>query len=231
MARSAQNANRRSIRWILGLHVAVLMAGSVNAQEAMDCGSLSNAYGPFDYTNPTHFNEKLPIVERAHFDRGVEQLAGHQSKANGKAMLAADLDYTLRAFPNHHRALVSMMRYHLEMVPRGASRMRYSAECYFDRAIRNSPEDAMVRMIRGLYYYKKDRPEDALESYSKALELAPESAEVHYNMGLIYLELGEVDKALNHARVAYREGYPLPGLRRKLDRLGVWSPDPDGSSN
>ena len=67
------------------------------------CGPLeTGGYGPYDYTNPIHFREKLPIVEGAHFDAGVESLRGHLKKNAGT--LDGDLDYTLRAFPNHHRA-------------------------------------------------------------------------------------------------------------------------------
>jgi tetratricopeptide (TPR) repeat protein len=43
-----------------------------------------------------------------------------------------------------------------------------------------------------------------------------ESAEVHYSLGLLYLEEGDIDAAQEHARIAYSRGYPLPGLRRKL---------------
>jgi tetratricopeptide (TPR) repeat protein len=47
-----------------------------------------------------------------------------------------------------------------------------------------------------------------------------ESAEIHYNLGLIYLELGEVDSSVKHAELAYASGFPLQGLRMKLKRLG-----------
>lgn len=48
------------------------------------------------------------------------------------------------------------------------------------------------------------------------------SAEIHYNLGLIYLDLGNADAALASAQTAYRLGYPLPGLRNRLQRLGKW---------
>ena len=46
------------------------------------------------------------------------------------------------------------------------------------------------------------------------------SAEINYNLGLILLELGDLDGAARHAELAYDLGYPLPGLRAKLQRLG-----------
>ncbi|MDH3468438.1 MAG: tetratricopeptide repeat protein, partial [Gammaproteobacteria bacterium] len=36
------------------------------------------------------------------------------------------------------------------------------------------------------------------------------SAEINYNLGLIYLELGELDDAVRHAELAYDQGFPLP---------------------
>jgi tetratricopeptide (TPR) repeat protein len=50
-----------------------------------------------------------------------------------------------------------------------------------------------------------------------------ESAEVQYNLGLLNLEAGNVDAAVENARRAYELGYPLPGLRNKLAKLGRWS--------
>ncbi len=46
------------------------------------------------------------------------------------------------------------------------------------------------------------------------------SAEINYNLGLVYLELGQLDDAVRHAELAYEQGFPLPGLRAKLEKLG-----------
>ena len=198
---------------------------AAEAQSRVDCGSLDNAYGPFDYTNSRHFNEKLPVVEAHHFDAGVEQLLGHYNKPGSAAMLGKDIDYTLRAFPNHHRALITMVRYYLEKVPAGSGTLQFSAECYFDRAIRLASDDATVHMIHGYYKYKKGDIEAALESYKVALQIAPNSAEVHYNTGLMYTELRQYNLAGEHAVIAYDLGYPLPGLKNKLLRAGAWPSD------
>lgn len=47
-----------------------------------------------------------------------------------------------------------------------------------------------------------------------------ESAEINYNLGLVSLELGQLDDAVRYAESAYELGYPLPGLRTKLAKLG-----------
>lgn len=47
-----------------------------------------------------------------------------------------------------------------------------------------------------------------------------DSAELHYFLGLMYIELNDIDSAVEHAQSAYRLGYPLPGLASKLRKLG-----------
>lgn len=46
------------------------------------------------------------------------------------------------------------------------------------------------------------------------------SAEAEYFLGHTYLDLGLYNEAKKHADNAYRLGYPLPGLRNKLRRVG-----------
>lgn len=185
------------------------------------CGSLQNAYGPFDYTNPSHFREKLPRVEQHHFDGGVEALRGH---AQHPQNLAGDIDYTLRAFPNHHRALYAMARYQLEASKRQYKRkpMRYSAPCYFERAMAFSPGDGTVRMIYGVYLFKANKYDESAQRFEEALERSPDDPEVHYNLGLVLVKSKKYDGALKHAKIAYELGHPMPGLRKQLESAGVW---------
>ena len=186
------------------------------------CGSLDNAYGPFDFTDSHDFKENLPVVEKFHYDAGVQQLRGHSGKPNPFAYLPHDIDYTLRAFPNHHPALYTMIRYHLEKVPQGAPPMRYTAACYLDRARRFAPNDPVVVMLEGIYLHKTGDLQEAVSRYELATKMAPNAAEAHYNAGLVHLDLGSNQLALEHAKRAYELGFPLPGLKKELTRLGLW---------
>jgi tetratricopeptide (TPR) repeat protein len=180
------------------------------------CGTLEASYGPFDYSNQEDRAKFLPIVEKVHFSSDVENLSHGDT-----GPLAADLSYVLAAFPNHHRALWAMARLHLQSTkpPVGA---RWSMDCIFERAERWRPEDGIVRMINGMYLAKKGDLTGAAEQYQLALQYKSDSAEVHYNAGLFYLQNGEVDKAREQARIAYSMGHPQQGLRHKLDALGPW---------
>lgn len=212
--------------WLM-VYPLIIWPASISAQGAAVCGDLKNAYGPFDYTNPKHFSEKLQIVETAHFTFKVEAL-----RVGGETgSLVKDLGYTLRAFPNHHRALYAMSRYQLQKKGKGGA--RYSMECYFDRAMRMNSTDGKVRLLFGLHLHKLKMFEDALAYYKEALLLVPESdsADLHYNMGLLYTDLGQYDEALEHARIAYARNHPLPGLQNRLQKRGLDINSPPAPDN
>ena len=69
---------------------------------------------------------------------------------------------------------------------------------------------------------KRGNFDDALLLYDSALKREPHNAEVYYNLGLLYVDLDDFEQARASAEKAYGLGYPLPGLRRKLERLGEW---------
>lgn len=193
------------------------------------CGSLKNHYGPFDYTNVDDYKNRLPIVESYHFTLEVESLIRGKSGA-----LWAELDYTLRAFPNHHRALYAMLRYDIRerqksqqinrpyQPPVSERGFPVTAACYFDRALRWRPNDPNVHLIYGIYLQRTGKLDQALERYKISEKLQPNSADLQYNLGLAYFQKKDYMLAKQHARRAYQLGYPLPGLRNQLKRVGQW---------
>lgn len=196
-------------------------APAARAQSVPGCGSIQNAYGPFDYRDPTAREKSLPIVEQFHFTPDVEMLVHGKS-----GRIIGDLDYTLRAFPNHPRALAAISRYALGGGQFNAESGIPSADCYFQRAIAFAPTDATVHEIYGNYLMKRGDKEGARAQYEDALRLAPDSAEISYNAGLFFLQQGDLTRAKALAKVAYDQGYPLPGLRRKLAEAEPGGPAP-----
>ena len=179
------------------------------------CGSLKNAYGPFDYRSD---KDKLDIVEGAHLTPDVVNLI-----RGNTGTLGGDIDYTLRAFPNHPQALMAMVRLgekQHQSTPVGA---HYSVECYLYRASKFKPDDSTVKMIYANYLAKNGRGSEALKYLDEIVEQGGEDANLYYNMGLIYLDLKQYDKALGFAHRAYQMGFPLPGLRDRLKRMKKWS--------
>lgn len=182
---------------------------------AQACGSLDNSYGPFDYVQQ---KDKLGVVEKFHFTPQVESLVTGSSSAE----VGQDLDYTLRAFPNHHRALLAMARLgqrERTPMPRGA---RYAVECYFERALRFRPHDHTARLLYANYLFQNRRAPEAFGQMELVATEATDNAFTHYNLGLMYLEHQRYDRALQHAHQAYGLGSLQPGLRQQLERLGQW---------
>jgi tetratricopeptide (TPR) repeat protein len=182
--------------------------------EFNDCGDLKNAYGPYDYRTDKN---KLGVVEQYHFTPKVEAL-----KSGEHSYLGDDLDYVLRAFPNHPRALMAMARLAERDHSRQPQGAGYTVECYFKRAIRFRPEDATARMVYGSFLARQKKYPEAIEQLKAAEQSSDENANLHYNLGLVYFEVGKFDSALQHAHRAYQLGFELPGLRNKLKRAGKW---------
>lgn len=208
--------------FICWLIIINMFAMTVQAEERSNfCGSLQNHYGPFNYISPQDYENRLPIVEQYHFTSRVESLMAGESGS-----LLADLDYVLRAFPNHHRALNAISRYDFidktESPYRTAGRIFLTVDCYFDRAMRFQPEDGSVKYLYGLYLHKKKKYKDAIRYYNESLELMPGSSELHYNLGLLYFNIKKWDLAGKHAKIAYGLGYPLPWLKDKLKEAKLW---------
>lgn len=179
------------------------------------CGPIQNAYGPYDYRSD---KDKLQIVEFHHLTPQVVSLVSRPSGGNG-----ADLDYTLRAFPNHPVALMTMAKLGEKEKTAKPAGARYTVECYFQRALRFRNDDAIVRVLYASYLSKAGKRVEALSQLNEAARLGIDSANANYNMGLIFYDLKEYEKALYHAQEAYRLGFPLPGLRDKLKRVGKWN--------
>jgi tetratricopeptide (TPR) repeat protein len=72
------------------------------------------------------------------------------------------------------------------------------------------------------YLAKKGRGSEALKHLNRAVESGEGSANLYYNSGLIYFDLKDYEKSLAYAQKAYQMGYPLPGLRDKLKKIGKW---------
>lgn len=177
---------------------------------------LTNDYGPYDATNPAHAG-KLPIVLGAHFTPQVEQLI-----AGTSGPIIGDINYTLKAIPNYHRALAAMAKYQRRERLTFKDRDRfYTADCYFRRALYFAPADVTSRMLYAMHLQLTGRKEQAVAQYQHALGLAPDYTELQYNYALLLVDLKRYDEALELANKAYAKGFPLPGLKNKLAAHGL----------
>lgn len=217
---------RRVVPPTLGL-VAVLAFNVASAQTVRCDIQLDGryGYGPFDYHDPEN---KVPTgadpmgrikrVENVHFKPETEQL-----QVRNQERLESDIEYTLNVFPNHYRALISLSRLELKVNGRlGVSAKGRSPECRFNYAFDFKPDDPYVFMAYGMHNHLRKRNKEALVAYQQAEALGLEETQFFYNFGLLYFDLGDYENALTYAKKAYEAGFPLPGLRNKLQSVGKW---------
>ena len=94
-----------------------------------------------------------------------------------------------------------------------------------EKAIKDQPERVDLYGTLALLHRDQNHPDKAKEVLMRADALSGgQSAEVQYTLGLINLEIGDVDAAVKNAARAYELGYPLPWLKNKLRALGKWPP-------
>lgn len=76
-----------------------------------------------------------------------------------------------------------------------------------------------------LLYRGNNEATKALETIELAFDrVAVPSADLHFTAGIAYFDANNLEFAQRHAIEAYRLGYPLPGLKRKLAARGYWPP-------
>lgn len=198
----------------------LLLIGAAQAQEEPGCGSLNNpAYGPFDYRTATVFEKNM--VQNAHFTPGVESL-----RVRKTGPLGHDIGYTLRAFPNHPRALAAMQRLaekEKRDPPEGAP---YSVECFYERGLRFRPDDSGVRLLYANYMLGRGKTEEARRHLEYLSKVATEEALTLHNIGLLYFDMGDYALALEHEHRASALGLQRTDLKERLQKAGQWSEPP-----
>jgi hypothetical protein len=216
MKAPVQHAGRAAGPGLRGALCALLLACTAGPSLAQSsaCGDLANAYGPFDYRTQ---RAALKVVEEYHFTLGVEALAGGKS-----GRIGGDIDYTLRASPNHHRALLALSRLGQRMKVSQVPDTRWTVDCYFDRALRFQPDDNTARMLFVQHLAATGRKPQALEALAEVVRRAGDNGFTHYNAGLLYLDLGEPQRALAQAHRAESLGFTRPDLKNALASAGQW---------
>lgn len=188
--------------------------------EGAPCTGLAQGFGPYDYLDRNRLADKLKLVESAHFDNNVESLTGGAKNRSDNPL--QDLDYTLRAFPNHHRALYTVITYDLRKNKAFTSRRLSPAECYLQRAVNFSPKDANAYMLYAIFLHRGLRYSDAMKHYETAQRLSPNNPQIMYNYSLLLVDLKRYDEARSHAVSLYAQGFPLQGLKKRLQAAGQW---------
>jgi Tfp pilus assembly protein PilF len=187
--------------WAIGI-VAPLVADLVGAQ------ATDNDY----YT--TTDTTLLRTVERYHVVPAEEKI-----RTKFYSAARADVDFVLRYFPNHPKALLLMAQLCTDRAT-----PHCELDTVFEKAIAINPNVAGTYVTQGVYLHRVKRYREAIASYQRGLAIDPNSINAHYNLALAYLETKQYDLANEEAQRAYALGAPFPGLRDRLKQSGQWKP-------
>jgi tetratricopeptide (TPR) repeat protein len=216
---SGRTAYRLGLALLLALIASHGREAHAQTGEAV-CGSpFTSWFGPFDYRRAP--DEALRNVETNHFTPAVEQLV--RGVTTDAKSMGKDVAYVLGVFPNHHRALLTMMRMGERDgtdPPRGAS---LPIECWFDRAVRYARDDTVARLMYALWLRKKGRAEESLFHTKAAEAEAKDNPMTYYNVGMSYFELGKFEQAAAAPRRAKELGITQPGLINRLKSVNQWT--------
>lgn len=219
----------RARRCFVSVLLATLVGTTVQVRAEtgppLECGKLSlgGQHGPFDYRTQTP--DQKALVEDHHFHveyRAFLRGADVAQTAAGTGPLAGGFDYTLRAFPNHHLALSAMDRLSLRQGKERPAGAKFTARCYFERAIAFVPEDPLVRALYAVYMARRGEADASDDQAKMALSNGSNDGNVVIQVAAAYMLLKRYDQARLHAKKAYELGYPLFGIRDRLIELGEW---------
>ena len=217
---AASYAAGKHYRQVLFLIVLMCISSFTLADSEDDyrCGTLTSPgqYGPYDYRTAT--KDQKFLVEGAHFTSEVE----HLKRGTGGGRPGPDIDYTLRAFPNHPRALKAMMDLGIRDKTNRPYGSHWTVDCYFNRAVRFTPDDSQVRMILGIFLLRNGDKKGAVEQLEVARTLGVSGGNLSYNLGLAYFQVQDYEKAREYAYKARELGFDLKGLQNMLMRAGQW---------
>lgn len=203
--------------WVLCVALGICSPAAVFAQQYNPCGPLKigDHYGPYDYRYER--TGKLRIVESSHFTPQVEALIRGVS-----GYIKDELAYVLKASPNHHRALVATIRYAERLKTPWIKDMDFSVECWLERAVRFAPDDTVARSLYAQYLGTIKKAPEGIAILDAGLKYTDDNPLSVSNFGLIYLELGDPERALKQAHRAIELGDTRPKLVELLKSAGKW---------
>ena len=162
---------------------------------------------------PHHFCMAMLYVGRA---KGMNQKGKYTDTLK---MAVGDFEYSYSRMRTS-APMYSLVAAYYGMALNGLGK-RNEAIQMWNRGINTQPRarESYLAMAESLLAEK--RPKEALDVLLRYEALKEyDTPDAEYFLGHTYFELKQYDKAREHADKAYRLGYPFPGLRNKLERVG-----------
>ena len=165
----------------------------------------------YELTNEekARIEEKLTestIAYEYYLKGNMHESAGHSKENLFAAISEYERAVTIDANFAEAQAQLGKMHAHVKWYKYDLSnkRLEMSKES-IDRAMALKPNNAIVRIARGTYYYHGFRDYgNALADYTQASELSPGNISAIYRIGLIYRRLGDYNKSVENIEQAIR---------------------------
>jgi tetratricopeptide (TPR) repeat protein len=165
-----------------------------------------------DFDGFWHYCAGLAWLSRAQVDPDPSKAEWEYHRAIDETMF----NYS-RTPPTHK--LRGQMSTLLGLAYRGLEEWEQSID-YLRRSTVEAPEYVPAYSALGLVYRQRGKLTSARDVLVQGIKVADGKApELHYFLGLVYFDLKDIDAAREQADLAYAQGYPLPGLRKKLESV------------
>ena len=216
MNRLGRSCSRSVPRMVVYILAILLGSKFAVAQTASPECSWPHKAATYDYRIE---KRSFAPIENRHFPPQVEALV----RGSTTSAIGADIDYMLDKVPNHHRALLSLVRLGERDKTDNIRGTKGSVGCYFERALGFRSDDTTVRLIYATFLSKHAREPEATRQLEMAASDAGDNPFTHYNIGLVYFDMKNYDRALAQAHKAYGLGFGSPNLRDQLMAAGKWA--------
>ena len=174
-----------------------------------------SAIGPQTFVHVHHYCAGLVHLARARLEPDPQRRRFQFDEARSEML------YSMRNDPGNG-PLQSTMVVNLALVERERGDLP-AARKLLEDAIRIAPSDPKPYLGLAIILRGDKKLAEARTTLEQGLAaVGDEALELHYNLGLICIELADFDCAVQHAQAAYAKGYPFPGLKNRLADRGLW---------
>ena len=100
-----------------------------------------------------------------------------------------------------------------------ASWVTGEAFAMYEEFIARHPNDAVALAYYGELQWTQGRKSQAVDTYRKALEIDPNCAEAHFNMGVAFAEMGILREAVREWELVAKAGKPADLAERAKENV------------
>lgn len=151
----------------------------------------------------------------------IDELLLRAIEAHNQGHLSEAVDiYTriIEAVPDSEKNIISVIRKHRGMAFFAMNNLEAAIED-FQKSIEADPKAFRSYYYKGIVYSIQKKYQEAVDCYSKSLELNEFQAHTNFRRAMAYYELGEYEKSMNDLDVALKLGMNAAECKPLQDKL------------